>query len=822
MSDLWTTASADAEEATHRKLTATLRIESVQYWPFLAEADSTADFNNRMALVSPDLDSIVRRNTKDAATFLAARAELEASFASDFEVLAAERYQTDSRGVRYVGKGRPAPKSFKDPATCGSCGRTWDDGHVTGVTPAPSARCPFEYMRGHSGSKTSSGKTYEVNGKYAECGLCSHTYTGSDHDDALSHIKSHLDSKHNGGWSTTADYQYVKPAGGGKYKIVQKGTGKTLSTHDSKEEAESAFRAMEMHMHGAKSDCPAGCPVDLSNKGDRNYHMDWHKAEEGRDAWYHNNPQDRKGDAYWDAQKKASKTAAEEYGHDADPSHPDYHKGYRDAQSGSFVNGRHTGWDESYNGNPQYGYGFNAGSDWGEVDRGERRPDQVSERTPRPTTAAGKADCSGSNAWVKGQFNSGNGTAGDKAECPRCHQQVALTQATTVAGEKGAWLATHLKPGKSLSDRASKTAEEIPGANNISAPACTTCGKPIKWDKDDKVVYHDHGSPTASLHSASEDLTDDDLRELAAKGNELAAAMLEIRRNRNRRTSAKRGDTRIAGEGAYITESHNSADRHDVAAGTVATATQSYQTFMGTSISDWSVENWGDGWQLGGDWSESKTGAKDDPWADYPGATFKCRQCGKTLDPVSAMMNDTCGACCRKNQRAVTGAADYTGWHDEGPGKSKDHVWVGNQPSPSDPGRDWIVHYMDGSTINTESFGNEDEALDFAKSKFVTSSKTAEVFGDQYYDPNGKPCSVCGRGMDALSEFPGDRCINCHSNSPEGRAMPTADELTRMWGGPVRRGGSKKVYCPCGKCGKPCEVVGKLASLYECDECRGL
>jgi hypothetical protein len=39
-------------------------------------------------------------------------------------------------------------------------------------------------------------------------------------------------------------------------------------------------------------------------------------------------------------------------------------------------------------------------------------------------------------------------------------------------------------------------AEEIPGANNISAPACTTCGKPIKWDDSDKVIAHDHGTPT--------------------------------------------------------------------------------------------------------------------------------------------------------------------------------------------------------------------------------------------------------------------------------------------------------------------------------------
>jgi hypothetical protein len=36
----------------------------------------------------------------------------------------------------------------------------------------------------------------------------------------------------------------------GKWEIWQKGTGKTLSTHDSKAEAESAFRGMERSMHG--------------------------------------------------------------------------------------------------------------------------------------------------------------------------------------------------------------------------------------------------------------------------------------------------------------------------------------------------------------------------------------------------------------------------------------------------------------------------------------------------------------------------------------------------------------------------------------------
>lgn len=29
-------------------------------------------------------------------------------------------------------------------ASCGVCGRHWDDGRVTSMTPAPAARCPFE------------------------------------------------------------------------------------------------------------------------------------------------------------------------------------------------------------------------------------------------------------------------------------------------------------------------------------------------------------------------------------------------------------------------------------------------------------------------------------------------------------------------------------------------------------------------------------------------------------------------------------------------------------------------------------------------------
>jgi hypothetical protein len=42
--------------------------------------------------------------------------------------------------------------------------------------------------------------------------------------------------------------QYIQKRGD-KWVILQKGTGKVLSEHDSEEKADAAFRAMEMHKH---------------------------------------------------------------------------------------------------------------------------------------------------------------------------------------------------------------------------------------------------------------------------------------------------------------------------------------------------------------------------------------------------------------------------------------------------------------------------------------------------------------------------------------------------------------------------------------------
>lgn len=41
---------------------------------------------------------------------------------------------------RYDDDGR----EIVDIATCGTCGRSWNDAAVSSITPAPSGRCPFE------------------------------------------------------------------------------------------------------------------------------------------------------------------------------------------------------------------------------------------------------------------------------------------------------------------------------------------------------------------------------------------------------------------------------------------------------------------------------------------------------------------------------------------------------------------------------------------------------------------------------------------------------------------------------------------------------
>lgn len=58
-------------------------------------------------------------------------------------------FRTDSRGVRRIINREVYQSKYlnADIVTCGDCGRSWDDAHASGWTPAPSGRCPFEGMR---------------------------------------------------------------------------------------------------------------------------------------------------------------------------------------------------------------------------------------------------------------------------------------------------------------------------------------------------------------------------------------------------------------------------------------------------------------------------------------------------------------------------------------------------------------------------------------------------------------------------------------------------------------------------------------------------
>lgn len=46
-------------------------------------------------------------------------------------------------------------------------------------------------------------------------------------------------------------------------------------------------------------------------------------------------------------------------------------------------------------------------------------------------------------------------------------------------------------------------------------------------------------------------------------------------------------------------------------------------------------------------------------------------------------------------------------------------------------------------------------------------------------------CPGCRHTVDPLEVFPGGLCLTCWAESPEGRRMPKAAELTAMWGGRV-------------------------------------
>lgn len=89
-------------------------------------------------------------------------------------------------------------------------------------------------------------------------------------------------------------------------------------------------------------------------------------------------------------------------------------------------------------------------------------------------------------------------------------------------------------------------------------------------------------------------------------------------------------------------------------------------------------------------------------------------------------------------------------------------------------------------------------------------------------------CANCGQDVENLTQFPtpsgkGILCLDCYADSPEGRRMPTADEVVEMWGGPVRRRASGTRTALAGDRPCPaCEGRGETASESPCQRCGGV
>ena len=78
----------------------------------------------------------------------------------------------------------------KGRTTCGTCGLSWDDDIPTGWTPAPAARCPFEYFHVDEDAPSPSNKKDELVEEYVALwyghdGILGRTIKCSSWDDAI-------------------------------------------------------------------------------------------------------------------------------------------------------------------------------------------------------------------------------------------------------------------------------------------------------------------------------------------------------------------------------------------------------------------------------------------------------------------------------------------------------------------------------------------------------------------------------------------------------------------------------------------------------------
>ena len=776
---LWTTASEDTLKSTHAKLFATLRVEAVQYWPFLAEAETPTDFGNRLALISTDLDKIVRRNTDDSATFLSSRAELEAAFVKDFDTVHEARRKTaEESGCPDCGKWYHYDESGKQlPHQCkvGKEARDTSYGHAT--------ECHWCGSQVHKGT----------GGSWADKGGSKYCKGGSDPHEPW------LDEGSSSRQGSKESCHVVKR--GDDYAVIA--GGETRGTHPSREEAEKQREAIEVNSsredaerdsaHMVGSVC-RGCG-DPANKSDGKVSQrdlgspeKWHK--ECYQMYNRRLKKNPNTDKYHGASRKTAEGAPDDNGgrvHPCPYCHRDDFQGY--GEQGQHILDDHL---------DDYIKDFNAVQTTGALrtaDSGGRE----SDRTKRcgDLSNGGGLSC-GKSVGHSGEHTAFDSNFSDPPNAPMhswssrtADYSESLNGGEGYQGERAARIkggADSLAQVQNYLPR-NYTASQSPDGT-IFISGYDNAG----WTLDGYVIPRlasglifaeeipeSASAFNASRHTASEGLTNADLRELAAQGNELAAAMLKI--------------------------SEDSGRGNDETIASLASLPQGF--ILKADLSDQQPSGPAEGRPFLGD---------DDEYADQRGhdVTWMTAEERAEVDRKRALMLSS------------KTAADYSGWTDEGPGKSRDHVWVGNQPSDSDPDNDWLVHFKDGSTIDSRSFPSEDEALTFAQTKFITSAKTATDFsgggaGNPFSSPadsaTAAPTSVGTVDQQMVNSQPAARGgddLTPVQNAPTGQAMSSVEVGCLDCGvfGKVASL-SPELRCACGSDNLVYESAGELAGTHE-------
>jgi len=104
MSDLWNAASIDYEKESRDALISNARVACAEHFVFASSASSSEEFQDRLALVAPQIEKKVLASTiSDASMFPVVHAAVLESLEEDFSILLADREASMKKGAPFAG-----------------------------------------------------------------------------------------------------------------------------------------------------------------------------------------------------------------------------------------------------------------------------------------------------------------------------------------------------------------------------------------------------------------------------------------------------------------------------------------------------------------------------------------------------------------------------------------------------------------------------------------------------------------------------------------------------------------------------------------------